>query len=224
MEVVNMRTITVRGSGTASAAPDTIELNLTISKLDVEYAKAMAQATRAVVALEDLTEAVGLTRTDLKTVNFNVSTRTTSYQDRLTKEWRDKFLGYEVTNRMRLSFDFDTNRLNDILSKLSEHKDVDPNLSIRFTIKDDAPLKDQVLLSATASAKHRAEHLARAAGVTLGDLQDISYSWGRVDVYSETEYQPRMLKAEMMMDVASMDFTPEDIEVTDEVTFVWEIH
>jgi uncharacterized protein YggE len=219
----HMRTITVRGSGAASAAPDTIELNMTINKLDKDYAKAMAQSSQAVVKLEDLAEAVGLAKTDLKTVTFNVSTRTSSYQDRLTKEWRDKFLGYEVTNRLRLAFAFDTDCLNNILSRLSQLEDLDPNLSIRFTIKDDASLKDQVLLSATSSARHRAELLAQASGVTLGDLQEINYSWGRVDFYSETEYQPKMLKANMMMEVEAMAFTPEDIEVSDEVTFVWEI-
>jgi uncharacterized protein YggE len=219
-----MRTITVRGSGTARAAPDTIELNVTISKMDADYGKAMVQASQVVTKLEVLVKSVGLNPTDLKTINFNVSTRTTSYQDRISQEWRDKFLGYEVTNKMRLRFDFDTDRLNDILSKLSNLEDVTPNLSIRFTVKDSASLKDQVLISATKSARHRAELLSKAAGVALGDLQEISYSWGNVDFYSETEYEPRMLKANMIMDVSPMSFTAEDIEISDEVTFVWEIH
>lgn len=71
--------------------------------------------------------------------------------------------------------------------------------------------------------------LAQAAGVALKDIQSIDYSWGEIDF----EYRPmnKMLMADECLAMSTaekgasydMDIEPDDIEVSDTVTVLWEI-
>ena len=75
------------------------------------------------------------------------------------------------------------------------------------------------------NALEKAKILTAAAGVTLGELLRIDYSWGEVAFRSETNF--RMAKA-MCCDAASgaaagLSVSPEDIRVEDNATFVWAI-
>lgn len=81
-----------------------------------------------------------------------------------------------------------------------------------------------LLQSACANAKAKAEILTKASGVTLGELVSIDYNWGELHLYSPTRYE--MDEACMMRASAAptaMDIEPDDIDVSDSVTFVWEI-
>lgn len=75
-----------------------------------------------------------------------------------------------------------------------------------------------------ANAKAKAEILTKASGVTLGELVSIDYNWGELHLYSPTRYEidpPCMARASATP--TAMDIEPDDIDVTDSVTFVWEI-
>lgn len=70
----------------------------------------------------------------------------------------------------------------------------------------------------------KAEILTKASGVTLGELVSIDYNWGELHLYSPTRYE---MEADCLMKVSAaptaMDIEPDDIDVSDSVTFVWEI-
>ena len=86
-----------------------------------------------------------------------------------------------------------------------------------------------MICSAVNVSKEKVSVLTQAAGVTLKGIQSIDYSWGEIDF----EYRPmnRMLMADecpaapMVAEGASydMDIEPDDIEVSDTVTVLWEI-
>ena len=67
--------------------------------------------------------------------------------------------------------------------------------------------------------------LTQAGGVTLKDIQSIDYSWGEIDF----EYRP--MRGNVLMECCeapmaksySLDIEPDDIDVSDTVTVVWEI-
>ena len=67
--------------------------------------------------------------------------------------------------------------------------------------------------------------LAKASGVSLKEIQSIDYSWGEIDF----EYRPMdggILAERCMAEPTaaySLDIEPDDIEVSDTVTVVWEI-
>ena len=70
----------------------------------------------------------------------------------------------------------------------------------------------------------KAEILCQASGAKLGELISIDYSWGEINVYSDTGYgveRSCMMKADACL--SDIDIEPDDVKVKDTVTFVWEI-
>ena len=85
-----------------------------------------------------------------------------------------------------------------------------------------------MLGKAVTDAREKASVLTQAAGVSLKDIQSIDYSWGQINF--EVQPMNRMLMVEEccapMVDGAGsydMDIEPDDIEVSDTVTVLWEI-
>ena len=79
-----------------------------------------------------------------------------------------------------------------------------------------------MLRSATANAKRKAEIPCEASNVTMGDLIAIDYNWGEHDIYSHTGYDC-CEDAMPLMACKAIDIDPDDIDVSDTATFVWEI-
>jgi len=61
--------------------------------------------------------------------------------------------------------------------------------------------------------------VAEAAGVSLGDIIQIDYSWSEVRFQTDFE----VCEAKATMSEPSYDITPEDVDVSDSVTVIWEI-
>ncbi len=214
------KTITVKGIGRVLAKPDYVVITMDLASQKMEYNEAMAEEAEKINALTETLVIIGFEKEDLKTTNFNVRTAYRYEKD----SWGNSksiFDGYVVSHDLKLSFDFDTDRLSKVLTAISICP-AEPTLHIRFTIKDSTEVNEEMLRSATENAKRKAEILCDAAGVELGDLLDINYSWGELDVYSHTEYEDEYL-AEPMIKAKAIDFTPDDIDVSDTATFVWEI-
>ena len=98
-------------------------------------------------------------------------------------------------------------------------------ISIAFTVRNPSAVSEKLLISATENARAKAEILCKASGGTLGQLLNIDYNWGELNVYSRTSYevedciQPLMA----MSKCAAPEIEPVDIDVTDTVAFTWEI-
>lgn len=164
---------------------------------------------------------IGFEKSSVKTTSFNVNTDYDRVKDR-NGNYESVFRGYEVVHRLKLSFDLDVGRLSQALSAVAgclSH----PQLSIAFTVKDATAINEEMLRSATANAKRKAEILCDASGVTLGELIAIDYNWGELDIYSHTKYD-YCEDALMALSVgAPIEMEPDDIDVSDTATFVWEI-
>ena len=131
----------------------------------------------------------------------------------------------DVTDyRLKLAFDFDSKQLAKVISAIADCG-AQPELSIAFTVKNPARVSEELLISATENAKTKAEILCKASGNALGQLLNIDYNWGELNVYSRTSYevedciQPLMA----MSKCAAPEIEPDDIDVTDTVAFTWEI-
>lgn len=79
----------------------------------------------------------------------------------------------------------------------------------------------ELLKSASENARAKAEILAEASGVKLGELVTIDYNWGELQLYSPTQYvmEDRCLASAPC--ASSIDIEPDDIESSDTVTLVW---
>lgn len=217
------RTIRVTGKGAISVKPDMIRLLLTLEDMHDTYEKTLEQSTVQVEILKDCFEKLGFQRTDLKTLSFNVDTEYESYQD-FQKAWKRRFLGYKFIHHLKIEFDADNKRLGQVLYALA-HAPIKPEFRINYTIKDTEAAKNQLLGKAVTDSKEKAKVLTEAAGVTLGDIITIDYSWGEITFLSEPMHKCMSLVEDCCMPAGSydIDIEPDDINVTDTVTVVWEI-
>lgn len=213
------RTITVKGIGKVSTKPDYVVLPMTLESEYKDYNKAMDMAANHIQHLNETLFSIGFEKGSVKTTNFNVCTDYDRVKDR-NGDYQSVFCGYEVTHNLKLAFDFDMGKLSQALSDIASCLSR-PQLSVAFTVKNVTTINEEMLRFATANAKKKAEILWEASCVTMGDLIAIDYNWGKLDIYSHTRYD--CCEDAMPLMAKSIDIDPDDIDVSDTATFVWEI-
>lgn len=212
--------ITIKGLGYASQEPDQIELKLGLYTTEKLYDKAFQKAAAKVEALQaELTQAT-IPKNQIKTSRFNVSRKTESYRDE-KDNYRTRFVGYQVSQDLVVVFPLDMKLLGQIIDGIDKSK-AGPDLEIRFTLADPTDFQEKLLQNAAKDARRKAEVLAAAMEKRVGELQKIDYSWGEVRLYSETEFEPRMMM-ETNAVMAMPDIQPMAVEQTDSALFVWEL-
>jgi len=217
---VNNREIIVKGIGKAAAAPDLIVLNISIEVNMPDYEKTMRHSTEMLDTLRTAIVSVGHDGKELKTTNFNINTKYESYRD--NGGHKQRFAGYVCYHNLKLEFDLDMPMLGATLGVIAGCE-AKPNFNIKFSIKDPTAISEQLLESAIENAKHKAEILAKAAGVKLGAIQRIDYNWSEHHFYSLTEYQVDNLMVHEAAAPMAMNIMPEDINMRDTATVVWAI-
>lgn len=216
------RTITIKGIGKLSLKPDQTVVSLMLKTVRVDYDKAMDEAAKHLEQLRSAIAEIGFTKDDLKTTSFDVGTEYENERDE-KGNYKQIFVGYWVTHGLKLELDFDSQRLSKVLGAIAVCI-AEPELNVQFTVKNKEAVDAALLESACANAKVKAEILTKASGVTLGELVSIDYNWGELHLFSQTQYD--MEDACMRMASAaptSIEIEPDDIDVSDSVTFVWEI-
>lgn len=106
------------------------------------------------------------------------------------------------------------------------HAAVKPEFRISYTIKDTEAAKNQLLGKAIVDSKEKALVLTEAAGVKLGDIITIDYSWGEITFLSEPMSRNMAVLEDCECPTGGsydIDIEPDDIDVTDTVTVVWKI-
>ena len=215
-----MRTIRVTGKGQIKVRPDMTRITLTMEGTWPEYGDTLHRCAENTEYLRDLLTKYGFERSDLKTLNFNVNTEYESY--RVKDTFKQRFVGYKYHHLMKVEFESDNERLGRVLYALASSP-INPEFRISYTVKDPETVKNELLGNAVRDAKEKASVLAQAAGVMLKDIQSIDYSWGQIDF--EVHPMNQMIAAPMAAkaDSYDMDIEPDDIEVSDTVTVIWEI-
>ena len=218
------RMIKVTGKGQISVKPDMIRLSLELEDIRYTYEETLEQSARQVELLKDCFEKLGFERADLKTTYFNVDTEYERYQER-DKSWKQRFMGYKFVHKMKIEFEADNKRLGQVLYALV-HAAVRPEFRITYTIKDTEAAKNLLLGKAVADSKEKARVLTEAAGVKLGEIITIDYSWGEITFSSEPMRENMLALDECCVEPSgsyNIDIEPDDIDVEDTVTVVWRI-
>ncbi len=210
------------GKGQIKVHPDMTRIVITLEGQYMDYGKTLKKSSEDTEQMKDLLVPFGLERSDLKTLSFGVDTEYESYK--VKDEYKRRFAGYKFTHVMKLEFESDNQRLGKILYALANCP-LNPEFRLSYTVKDPEAVKNELLGKAVQDAVAKAGVLSGAAGLKLGDIQNIDYSWGEIDF----EYRPmsKGLLMEPCMSEGSagydMDIEPDDIDVQDTVTVVWEI-
>lgn len=163
--------ITVVGSGTASARPDTAEVSAGVVTQAATAAQALAKNNAAMDKVLKAVTALGIADRDVQTTNVSVvPQRRQGRQDPQPLE----IIGYEVSNQVRVKVR-DLAVVGRLLDALVG-QGVNALGGISFAVGDPAPVLDQARAKAMADARRKAEVYARAAGMTLGALQSVRES------------------------------------------------
>ena len=217
------RTIRVTGKGKLSVKPDVTRLIFTLDGTREEYDAALRLSSESTDQLKTALSQYGFKNEDFKTTYFNVESVYDSYQDK-DGMWKQRFVGYRFSHCLKLEFPVDNERLGKMLYSLG-HSTVSPEIRIEYTISDPEAAKNELLAKAVADSRIKADILSKAAGVVLGEIVTIDYSW------SEMEFVSRPMNKMMLCsdsavteECCNLNIEADDISVTDTVTVVWTIN
>lgn len=216
----NMRVIRVTGKGLIKVKPDVTRITMTLNGIKKDYAKTLEFSIEDTEKLKAILKPFGFESTDVKTLRFDVDTEYERYRER--DEWKQRFIGYKYEHVMKIEFDSDNKRLGKILYALARAS-VQPELRLSYTVKDPEASKNLLLGKAVEDAVAKAGVLAKASGVSLKEIQSIDYSWGTISFETKPMRSLGMCADECASESFDMDIEPDDIEVSDTVTVVWEI-
>lgn len=220
------RTIKVTGKGKLSVKPDLIRLVMGLEGIFKDYDETLERSLKQIEEIKDIFEGLGFERSDIKTLSFNIDTEYESYQAE-DKTWKKRFIGYRFHHSVKVEFDMDNKRLGRILYSLV-HADECPEFNIFYTVKDAEKAKDELIQNALKDSIRKAELISIGAGVKLGDIISIDYSFNERDIVSKPikrmmETETLMLKKSAASDSYDMDIEPEDIDLSDTLTVIWNI-
>lgn len=161
--------ITVVGTGSAAARPDTAEVSAGVVTQAATAGQALAQNNTAMDKVLKAVTALGIADKDVQTTSVSVvPQRRQGRQEPQPPE----IVGYEVSNQVRIKVR-DLAALGRVLDTLVGQGS---NVlgGIGFSVGEPAPVLDQARTKAMADARRKAELYAQAAGVKLGPVLSIS--------------------------------------------------
>jgi uncharacterized protein YggE len=163
-----LRTINVSGTGTVSLSPDIAYIYLGVHTEDASASEAVAanntQTQEVIQALQDF----GIDASDIRTTNFSIWPAQNYGPDGLPLDTR-----YVVDNTVYVTVR-DLNTLGELLDVVIS-AGVNTVNSIQFDVADKKDSLKQARADAIADAQERAQELADAAGLELGEVQSISF-------------------------------------------------
>lgn len=162
------RTVSVTGTGTANARPDTAHITTGVVS-DGDTARAALDAnSKAMTATIGALKEAGIEDRRIQTVNFAVHPRYTR-----AKEGEPRTIaGYRVVNTVRITVK-DIGGLGEILDRVVAQGSNEVG-GVSFSIDEADAFTDEARREAMADAQRKAELLAEAAGAKLGEVMSIS--------------------------------------------------
>ena len=216
---MNDKLITVTGKGTINVVPDVTRVELTLQSLHETYEEAYAQAKKNTDSLSQIMNKVALDNKLPKTIRLDIDKKTQNEYDKFGHYTSAKFIGFELDHRVRIDLGMDNVLLNNII-KLIGKMLKQAEISIGYTVRDPRPSQLLMLARAVKDAKEKATIMAQACGCTLGLVKDINYSVQELHIFSEARNIHDADEA-MSCNEESLDITPQDLSVSDNVTVVW---
>lgn len=155
-------TITVRGLGSASGTPDVARIVLGIELRQTDVGAAVAEVNDGMSAITDAIIDAGVAAEDIQTVNFNVWS-----EERYTDQGPSGEFTYRVSSQVRVT----VRDVALVQTVLDTAIDAGANSigGLTFGIDDNSALEADARLDAIGDAAARAQSIADAIGVTLGE-------------------------------------------------------
>lgn len=158
-----MSRLSVTGQGEARIAPDLAEISLGVTSQAESAAAAMEQNAEQQTAVIDALKAAGIEAADIQTSGLNLQPRM-DYPE----NGSPTINGYEATNMVSVRVT-EIEKLGEVLDAIVAAGANQIN-GINFQREDAGASEDQARSAAVEDARHKAEVLAKAAGLELGPV------------------------------------------------------
>ena len=169
------RTLNVNGNGTVYLTPDIAYITIGVHTEDPNLATGVSTNNTQAQALVDALKKAGIAAKDIQTSNFSV------YNNNNNGQTIDKATGqvistgyYSVDNTVNVTVR-DLSHLGSVLNT-AVGAGANAINSISFDVADKTAAMQQARQKAMANASSLATELAKTAGVSLGEIQVISYT------------------------------------------------
>ena len=167
------RTLAMSGRGEVRGVPDTVTLSAGVTVQAPTAAAALAEDSTRMQAVIAALKKQGVADRNIQTARFSVAP-----QYAYANGQPARLTGYQATNQVSVHLD-DVAKLGAMLDSLVS-AGANQESSINFSIANPAPLLAEARTRAVADARARAETYAKAAGVALGPILEISESGAAV--------------------------------------------
>jgi uncharacterized protein YggE len=157
--VVDQRTLVVGGSGVVSGTPDQCVLNLSFNGIGTTPAETLDVCSAAAKGAIDAAVGEGINQDDVRTVNLTVQDHFDQAKQKITARIGSYQLEVVVRNLD------DVGRILGVLSEAAGEI-----RSLQLGLKNVDPVRKAARREAVRDAQEKAQDLAEAAGLQLGDI------------------------------------------------------
>ena len=213
------RTITVTGRGAIHVVPDVTRLEVYISGRFKTYQDAYDQAKENFAQIVKILEYNNKPGTLAKTVRMDISDFEKSIKDSLGHHMYYEKDGYQLTQRIKIDLGIDNVLVNKVVRGVGKYIQ-DAQIDIGYTVQDPRPHQLKMLERAVKDAREKANIMASALGCMLAEVSKINYSHEDIHIYSQARNIHSAAEAKAST-AESLDITPEDLAISDDVTVEW---
>lgn len=210
------RTMSITGIGKLKVSPDMVWVLMYVKGFKESYQDAMNMSEFCSKSIVASLRGLGFKDSDVKTTDFSIDAK--YEKNPRTNVSSNRIVGYEFNQELKVEFLRDAKTIDEVLDALSKNE-TKPEIRLEFTLADEEASRATLIADAMRDSKNKAEVLANAAGVKLGNIVKIDYGWEMCRNFVE----PIGLYGGPDKRIANFNFEPDDIELEDQVKVVWEI-
>lgn len=205
------RTIEVSGLGVVASKPDLALAGLGVRTLAKSVQEAVAENNVVAQAVLAALERAGVEPHRIETSSYSVTAERNYRRDK-----PDTVVGYWASNMVTVGI-VDLDRVGAVLQAAID-AGANNISNLRFTLEDPEPVKRQARANAVKDARTRAQTLAEAAEVKLGNVVSIRDLSARKPVFKDQ----RMMLESARADAAPIRVDELEISIQVEVTYAIE--
>ncbi len=212
-------TIKVVGTGSIHVVPDVTRLEVRANRVFKTYSEAYACASENSTWMVKILEYNHQPGKLAKTIRLEI-------EDNMVNEYDEDgdYIGkvpdgYRLTQEIKIDLAIDNVLVNKIVRGVGKFIQ-GAQIKIGYTVKDPRPSQLKMLERAVHDAHEKAAIMAGACGRELGEVKFIDYGYSHVTVYSQAREIHDNAEASAST-VSSLDITPDDLVVSDNVNVVW---
>lgn len=210
--------ITVTGVARVTVTPDLGVLNIYVAEIQPKMGDAIKALGDKSNYYNALLKKMGFNEKDIRTTRFAVA------KNKVYKDNESIDSGYIASQNIRLAFSYDQKTLQKIVSEFSKsEKPIDFSFEFELSEQLKQKVQTQIIDYAVKDGNEKAMGIAKAAGLKLAAIKEITYGgWGRDSGLELVEKQHRYASSMAATDaIQTFNFTPEDLVFRDAITIIW---